>query len=176
MQDARQDTTQDILDDFAVRELHAEDRQSMIECFIELQEHERQFEHRRLPGVEMASRYIDSLMEHCRSERGKMFVASLRETAVGFVCVFPYESLDSDLNTHVQVAYICDLVVREEYRGRGIGKELMKIAEQYAIANGATDVFVNVLAGNNSARDFYAQAGYVPYELSLVKKLPGEAQ
>lgn len=83
------------------------------------------------------------------------------EEAVGLVNCFPGFSTfrcQPLLNIH-------DLVVEERYRGRGIGRQLLQVVEQEALARGCCKVTLEVLEGNHVAKRLYQQCGFDSYEL-----------
>lgn len=154
-----------------VRQYRDEDRAKLKQCFIELQDFEHRIEPRRKPGDEIVDRYLKKLFLQCSYSGGAIFVATLEENVIGFACVFPRESLDAELNSTYQVAYLVDLIVNEKHRRQNAGELLMKTAESYAKEQGASSMVLNVLCANVVARKFYASMGYEEYELKLEKRL-----
>lgn len=153
-----------------IRLYRESDKANIIECLTALQDYEHEFEPRRLPGSSIADSYVDTLLSKCDREHGAIFVAEEDQRVVGFVCVFPYEPFDPGLNEPATVALISDVIVLPEFRGKGIGKELMGAAESFAKESGADQVSLFVLA-NNPARLFYRQNGYSEYYVKLIKPL-----
>jgi len=68
-------------------------------------------------------------------------------------------------------AYVAELFVREEARGRGVGKALMREAERIATGRGVGRLMVEVLAGNASAEAFYARCGFAAHAIELGKAI-----
>lgn len=68
-------------------------------------------------------------------------------------------------------AYIALLAVAREAEGHGVAQALMKDAEAWARGEGATRFFLDVIAGNERGRAFYARAGFAEESLRLVKRL-----
>ncbi len=60
---------------------------------------------------------------------------------------------------------IHDIVVRDEYRGRGVGQALLAWAEARAREIGCCKLTLEVLAHNRRAMRSYELAGFVPYQL-----------
>lgn len=56
--------------------------------------------------------------------------------------------------------YLCNMVVREETRGVGIGKKLLAAALAHARANDAQTVCLQVRRNNESAQRLYRKAGF----------------
>ncbi|HEY9786390.1 MAG TPA: GNAT family N-acetyltransferase [Candidatus Obscuribacterales bacterium] len=158
---------------FSIRRFHSDDRIALKQCFIQLQEHEREIVSHRLPGEAIADRYMESLIQKVRQGKAEIFVAVYENKPAGFVSVLLSEKLDEELNENIDVAYISDIVVNQELRRMGIAQALIKRAEEFAIAHGATYLSAHVLAGNSTGRALYAKAGFDEYELFLLKPLTG---
>ena len=67
----------------------------------------------------------------------------------------PYSKLEED-NSY----YICGVALFPEYRHRGIGTQLMKLAEDQAIAKGFTKLSLIVFEQNVKAKQLYERLGY----------------
>lgn len=90
------------------------------------------------------------------SEDARVFVAEDPEgNAVGWVHVFGRRLLESDADAEVG-----GLVVDEQFRGRGIGKELMASAEAWARERGYGVVSVRSNVIRTEAHEFYRRLGY----------------
>ena len=61
--------------------------------------------------------------------------------------------------------------IREYRRGRGIGRELLRRAEEYARAEGAPVLGIGVLARNTGALELYRELEFSEYLLQLKKEL-----
>jgi ribosomal protein S18 acetylase RimI-like enzyme len=61
---------------------------------------------------------------------------------------------------------IHDIIVSHTHRGQGIGKLLLKKAEELAIAQGCCKITLEVLEGNTIAQTAYQSAGFSGYELN----------
>jgi GNAT superfamily N-acetyltransferase len=98
-----------------------------------------------------------------RQRRGAALylIAWLEEAPVGHVLVkfsAPGEPAGPRLP---ECPHIEDLLVKPEWRGRGIGSSLLEAAERAAVERGCARVGLNVAAENVRARKLYAQRGYV---------------
>ena len=58
-----------------------------------------------------------------------------------------------------------DVAVLSNYRGKGVGGQLLLEAEQHARARGACKLTLEVLSGNLSARRLYEKLGFADYQL-----------
>jgi len=58
------------------------------------------------------------------------------------------------------MAWVYDVAVDEDYRGRGYGRQAMLLAEREARARGMTSIGLNVHGGNTVAISLYDSLGY----------------
>ncbi|RPF39585.1 acetyltransferase (GNAT) family protein [Streptomyces sp. Ag109_G2-6] len=68
-------------------------------------------------------------------------------------------------------AYVYDVAVAEEHRGRGHGRDLMLLAERAAIARGHRLLALHVFADNTPALRLYESLGYRTTEVNYAKEL-----
>ena len=85
----------------------------------------------------------------------ELLVASLGDRLVGWIQLSVSESLVH--HTHVQIV---GLVVSRLWRGKGIGRRLMRDAEMWARARGATTILLRATNQREEARRFYQALGY----------------
>lgn len=70
-----------------------------------------------------------------------------------------------------ETAFVLDVEVDAEHRGRGHGRALMLLAEQQAVAGGKDRVTLNVFSGNTPAERLYESLGYRTVAHHLYKEL-----
>ncbi len=148
-----------------------DDRQAVRRCLVELQDFERELDHRLPPGAAIADAYLEGLFRRCEEFAGRLFVAEAEGRVVGYVSVLGACRSDAPDDGDAPFAYVDDLVVLPEHRGRGYGQALLRRAEEYAMRCGQSSLRLRVKAGNQSARTFYARGGYAEYEVELEKRL-----
>ncbi|MEU3403946.1 GNAT family N-acetyltransferase [Streptomyces sp. NPDC006670] len=68
-------------------------------------------------------------------------------------------------------AYVYDVEVAEEHRGRGHGRDLMLLAERAAIARGHRRLALHVFADNTPALRLYESLGYRTTHVNYAKEL-----
>ncbi|KMO55990.1 GNAT family acetyltransferase, partial [Lacticaseibacillus rhamnosus] len=68
-------------------------------------------------------------------------------------------------------AQLIDLFVTPDHRHHGLAKTLMTAVEAFAASHQASFIQLNVLSGNQTAREVYARAGFQPVNLILQKPL-----
>ena len=67
--------------------------------------------------------------------------------------------------------WVWDVAVLEPFRRHGIGREVMRFAEEVARHEGATAMRLNVFSYNGSAIRLYERLGYAPASMHLHKRL-----
>jgi GNAT superfamily N-acetyltransferase len=95
----------------------------------------------------------------------RFYLALRGRDAVGFVRLF-FEERSWGRSCEVET-----LVVDAGARGRGVGSQLMRRAEEVAREEGALGMRVNVLHTNVDGRRFYEQDGYRPLAVRYAKPL-----
>ena len=84
--------------------------------------------------------------------QGNLYVALIGEECIGFTYIIPRGAFHSFPYLHI-------IAIREEYRGKGIGKALLDYSE--CIASEMADRFFLVVADfNPDAKRFYERNGY----------------
>lgn len=68
-------------------------------------------------------------------------------------------------------AWIFDIEVAEEARGRGYGRALLEAVEELVRAEGVAAIGLNVFGYNDVARGLYESAGYRTTSLHMLKRL-----
>jgi ribosomal protein S18 acetylase RimI-like enzyme len=111
------------------------------------------------------------MMKRCRKYSGKVFIAEDEGQAVGFITVLGrMKYTDPDDYPH-EYALIEDLIVHVTHRGRGIGRQLLSRAEDFAREIDIASLQLEVTAANFRARNIYNLAGFQEAGLELEKKL-----
>jgi ribosomal protein S18 acetylase RimI-like enzyme len=85
-----------------------------------------------------------------------LLVAELDGEVVGYVRV----GRPTPLRVNAHVLQVQGLVLAERARGRGLGKALMRAAEDHARRRGARRLTLRVLGHNAPARALYSSLGY----------------
>lgn len=69
------------------------------------------------------------------------------------------------------IAFIYDIAVDEDQRGKGYGKQAMLALEDVVRGLGLDEIGLHVFGHNTIARDLYLKVGYEITDLNMVKKL-----
>lgn len=65
--------------------------------------------------------------------------------------------------------YVYDVVVNEEFRGKGFGRLTMRAAEDFAKSQNGTRLALNVFGPNTIARKLYGSMGYNEMAIAMYK-------
>lgn len=157
--------------DMVIREFRESDRDACRACIVELQDSERKIDPRLRNGDEISDAYFAQILERCRKYSGTILLAEFDGDVAGLaviLCDVPFEQLDEPPGRY---AIVADLVVREEFRRRGIARELLHEAERIAVNASAPELRIGVLSNNDAARKLYLDEGFRPYLETLSKPL-----
>ena len=73
-------------------------------------------------------------------------------------------------------AWIYDIEVTENQRGKGYGQGLLRLAEEEVARHGIPTIGLNVFGKNKVARKLYESAGYEPVQIYMKKEIkPSES-
>jgi len=116
-----------------------------------------------------AAEYYDELMQRLSRRNGRIVLADENGIAIGAMGF----SLDQDaayvsdgLRNHGTVT---DLIVHDDWRGRGVGQMLLSEAERLTREAGLKRLFIGVLVANGRAERTYRAFGFEPY-VSIMSK------
>ncbi len=114
----------------------------------------------------LAAEQTDSLLPDGVDTPGMMLLAGESEHhgVVGFAWV----ALDHD---EKRGAWLYDIEVVADQRGRGYGRALLQAVEQVLRRCGVGSIGLNVFAGNSIARTLYESTGYQTTSLHMRKTL-----
>ena len=147
------------------------DLEGLKACVIELQDFEYELDPRYPDGSSIVEAYIPDVLKRCKRYAGETLVAVATGEIAGYAMIWtrvpPEDIEDGDF----ECGRLADLVVREKYRGRGIGRQLINAGETYARANGVKFLRLGVMARNTTARALYESLGYSSCHIEMEKNL-----
>lgn len=91
-----------------------------------------------------------------REHPGGAWIAHADGAPAGYLLLVYVFSLEH----HGLTAEIDELFVLPQYRGRGLGAQLLRAAEAAAAAAGCTNISLQLRRDNDAARAFYRRHGY----------------
>lgn len=89
-----------------------------------------------------------------------ILVAELGKEIVGLVQLTLMTNPDDPIYRSRQYAYVNDMVVVERHHRQGVGRLLLAQAREWALAQGAGEIELNVWELNKRAISFYEKLGY----------------
>lgn len=141
------------------------------ECLIELQDFERELDPRMPPGAQIDKAYVTEMRKRCETSDGQILVVEVGDDVAGYATVLSKVQSEDIDDGDLEYALISDLIVKNEFRGQGIGRALMQRAERFAVAKGAQSLRIGVLAANTSAHKLYTESGFSEVYVELEKPL-----
>jgi ribosomal protein S18 acetylase RimI-like enzyme len=154
-----------------IRPYEPRDQEQLISCIASLQNFERALEADRVDPAPIAPRYLRDLLARFQKQPGGILVAEEDGQVVGYVALWLEPEPEDYWTSLSGYAYISDLAVLPEHRGRGLGRALLAAAETLARQFGASALKIKVLARNATAWHLYHRAGFRDYEITLLKSL-----
>jgi len=158
-----------------IREYRPEDADRTRACIIELQDFCKQIDPQIGAGNAVVDKYFAYLLKQCAETEGKIYLAESDHQVIGMVCVFArVQSVAADEEDY-EYAHISDLVVLADKRNQGIGRSLLKRAEEHARSKGAKILRIGTQAGNAIARDLYLGYGFKEKAVMMQKEITPQA-
>lgn len=109
-----------------------------------------------------------SQYETSREQSYSLYAARNKNEVLGVVGL---RICDDPLNNGKPYGVINNLVVEEDYRGLGIGSDMLERIEQIAIKKKCDLVIIDTLKSNKKAKQMYEDAGYSHITNRLVKEI-----
>jgi ribosomal protein S18 acetylase RimI-like enzyme len=154
-----------------IRKAVAEDYSGLIELFDEIDAIHRDNLPRLFQKPNGPVREIDYYLGLISDESTAVFVAEMDGDVVGFVHAIARDTPDIPVLVPRRFVIIDSIVVKSEYKKRGIGRMLMKAMEEWTKEKGASSIELNVYEFNEEAITFYKSLGYKTFSQRLSKGL-----
>jgi len=117
-------------------------------------------------ALEKSRQQTESLLpQGLQTKNHYLFTLYDGEQAVGLIW------LKANVDSPIKNGYIFDVEIREEFRGRGYGKQIMLLIEEKARELGIRRMGLHVFAYNNVAQNLYKNIGYEVSSLNMLKDL-----
>jgi diamine N-acetyltransferase len=143
-----------------IRGAGPEDYQPLGELFEEIDALHRE----NLPHIykkaDGPARSFEYYLSQVSGETTGLFLAEVGGKPVGFVHGWVKDTPPIPFLIPQRIAYIDGLIVKAAFQNRGIGRKLVEAFHQWAQAQGATSIELNVYEFNRSAIAFYERLGY----------------
>lgn len=109
----------------------------------------------------------NELKELVKDKLNPIFVYDNDGVIYGHAFCIHKQELNHNVLTDIKTLYIDDICVKEEYRGKNVGKSLFEYVKKYALENHYYNITLNVWSCNESAYKFYQKMGLVPQKVGM---------
>ncbi|RDI57261.1 GNAT family N-acetyltransferase [Microvirga subterranea] len=154
-----------------LRTARPSDRDAVVELIHRLNLFEADLVGDRRRDYAAAKTYYDELQQRLSRRQGRIVLAEeggVVVAAMGFSIDEDAAYVTDDVRRHGTVT---DLIVHEDWRGRGVGRLLLQEAERLTREAGMARLFIGALVANEPACRIYETFGFQPYVSLLVKDL-----
>ena len=108
---------------------------------------------------------IGDLIAHLRTDTCVAYGAFEENEIIGYIWAYPHRFREEPR------MYINECSVKEEYRGRGVGKTMIMLIEKRAKESGFPALYLHAEAGSSDAVRFYESNGYSKERIQFRKAL-----
>lgn len=116
---------------------------------------------------------LDETLDRVKRYQGKIFLAVYGESIVGFVTGFLLQQSELnklEIGVHT-VGEVNDIYIDEEYRGKGIGKNMLNMMEDYFEGLNCDSILIRLFAPNGNAHKMYKNCGFMDREITMLKQI-----
>ena len=113
----------------------------------------------------------DLLADHFRQPSHRVFLASIRDRAVGYVWCEVQDIAASALTHRLRRLFVHHVAVAEGARRRGVAAALLDEVDALARGRGIDRVDLSAWDFNEPARRLFAKRGYVPFSTNFSRTL-----
>ena len=155
--------------DVITREATTDDLQALVTLWMELMDYHRDHNKVFLLVKDPEKPAFDYLRSRLESEQSKIFVCLINTDVVGMliasIAVVP------ELFIFNKTGYIGETIVSKKYRGTSIGKELVKLAENWLKTERVDHIELQVSVKNEGAIQFWLNQGFSATTYHMLKYL-----
>ena len=150
----------------------SENFSALVDFVSAIQEHERVSVSELKSGGEIGEQYALRILDMAQKNNGVVLIATEHDQEIGMICVWVDEDDDMLLKDEFrQHAYISDIYVSDNWRGKGVAQALTQAAEALMLERGCDRIRVCSKATNKQAVSFYSADDFKPYEIIYSKTL-----
>jgi ribosomal protein S18 acetylase RimI-like enzyme len=158
-----------------IRKYRESDRNALAKLLEELMDYIASIDDlkriRRMPMF--GESYTQRMLQRVAENNGIIYVAELEGELAGAAIGTMPEQTEEDRLEHVPAKFgeVLELVLKAEYRDRGVGTMLMKKLEEYFKENGCNIAGVGVSVPNRNAYRLYRKLGFEDRSIYMTKDL-----
>lgn len=151
------------------------DKKDLIDLAFKLEEYQKEIDPiKRVQNLKGFSELdIEDTLDDLNKNQGKILFAMNETKKIGFVIGIIWKQSEKsrlEIGLH-KLGEVMHLFVEEGYRGRGVGKALLKMAEEYFVDEGCDSVWLSVFIPNINAHELYKKSGFIDREVGMLKIL-----
>jgi len=146
-------------------------RKGVEECLVELQDFERSLDPRMPSGADIVEFYIPQMLLRCAQCEGVILVADIDSEVAGYATILAKVKSEEIEDGNLEYGLVSDLVVANNHRQQGVGRQLLQAAEAYARSRKVKWLRIGVLATNDVAGNLYDSMGFQSLYVEREKNL-----
>lgn len=129
--------------------------------------------HTQIMLPEYREKYFKMDMEKVKNQDGKIYLEIENNTVNGLIMgvVEEKDDIDKLTNDCVKTGSVIELIVKNNIRGNGIGKNLLEKLEEYFKSINCKRINIEVFGPNKKGLNFYEKNDYVVRDYIVSKKL-----
>ncbi len=149
-----------------IKEIKLEEFDKVYEDLVNLEfENEQIHFPNKIIDIENTKQIIKPIKEYIKENKAYVFLCKENNEIIGYIWCYPRMFFDE------KRVYINSLIVKSEYREKGIGKKLIRKAEEKAKELGCDAIYLSAATFNERAIEFYTRNNYNSERVQLVKNL-----
>ena len=151
-----------------IRKATPEDFSNVDPVLVEVEHHHVRLE----PDVFQPITHYDAALylDYLQDPGSCIWIAEEGETVMGVIIAKVHQRAQIPMYKDCQFVVVEEVCVSESFRGRGIGKQLMKTVEDWAGQQGIEQVQLSVWTKNIDAVNFYDTLGYIRMRKNIGKE------
>jgi len=111
---------------------------------------------------------MDNLISYLRDDTAIVYGAFEGDELIAFIWAYVHQFREENR------MYVSEIRVKEEYRKRGIGGQMLRLVEERAKALGLGAVYLHAEANNPRSVEFYKAKGYCEERIQMRKEIGRE--
>lgn len=129
--------------------------------------------HTQIMLPEYREKYFKMDMEKVKNQDGKIYLEIENNTVNGLIIgvVEEKDDIDKLTNDCAKTGSVIELIVKNNIRGNGIGKNLLEKLEEYFKSINCKRINIEVFGPNKKGLNFYEKNDYVVRDYIVSKKL-----
>lgn len=154
--------------DIIIRRANLNDRDAMINIYMELLFHMDQFDYELLPTRSNAEFIIDNFIIPRISKDDPIYLGQSFDQIVAMIA---WITLETPLETRYKQAHEQIIYVKPEFRKKGISSELRRIAKNHALKSDIDVIMTSPLVNNDLNKKINIEQGFKHFAKILMLKL-----